>query len=187
LYDNAACTRKGVDPEWFFTVTADDDTGLTKRERAVVNVQRTRKARAVCEHCPARERCLDDNLTAPYGIYAGLNVSERQTLAVQRGVQWDAGAPTVDEIAIERAILGDETVFLDRQTRLELIRRLDAKGVAYPDIVRIARASSQTIRVARGLGCPTCGELNCTDPHPGVGKSPGSLAALKQGTVAVAV
>ncbi|MFF2039012.1 WhiB family transcriptional regulator [Kitasatospora sp. NPDC058170] len=66
----AACT--GVDPDLFFP--ADDDEFSERR------------ARQICAGCPVRERCLALAIKRgePYGIFGGLDETERRALAQRR-------------------------------------------------------------------------------------------------------
>ncbi len=147
-YSAAACARSDVDPEIFFRATADELPGMTHDQRSSFNKQRTREAQRICASCPLQQTCLDEHLTEGAGVWGGKTLTERQAIAAERGVTWDDDEAYIDEIAIERAMIGDP-VKLDRPTRLELIRRLDAYGYGYREIAAIARANTTTMREAR--------------------------------------
>jgi WhiB family transcriptional regulator, redox-sensing transcriptional regulator len=72
---DAAC--RGLDPELFF---ASDDIA-NKQER----LEREMTAKAVCSRCDVRTACLGYALEARerYGIWGGLNPSERRALGRQ--------------------------------------------------------------------------------------------------------
>lgn len=62
----AACTRDGVDPEWFFP------------ERG----QSTKLARATCAACPVRSECLRAALESgeEFGVFGGTSPRERKAM-----------------------------------------------------------------------------------------------------------
>jgi WhiB family transcriptional regulator, redox-sensing transcriptional regulator len=72
------------DPELFFPISGSGP-GLLQEFRA----------KAVCVHCPVRQRCLDYALDThqPYGVWGGLSEHERQVLlaSVNRGEIGRAG------------------------------------------------------------------------------------------------
>jgi WhiB family transcriptional regulator, redox-sensing transcriptional regulator len=75
-WELAAC--RSVDPELFFPVS---EIGPARRQVA--------SAKAVCETCAARQRCLDYALDTRqvHGVWGGLTVEERRVLAARRDRQ----------------------------------------------------------------------------------------------------
>jgi WhiB family redox-sensing transcriptional regulator len=73
---NAAC--RGHDATLFFSPTHVE----TKEEKDL----REARAKAVCRECPVRVQCLDASLEMrePYGIWGGLNETERRRLMAKR-------------------------------------------------------------------------------------------------------
>ncbi|MEU8517560.1 WhiB family transcriptional regulator [Kitasatospora sp. NPDC048722] len=76
----AACTRPGVNPDWFFPAD-EDELG-------------EHRAKRICANCPVREMCLALALRRrePSGIFGGLDVTERKELIQSRrgaAAGWD--------------------------------------------------------------------------------------------------
>jgi WhiB family redox-sensing transcriptional regulator len=73
-HDDARCRQ--YDPDLFFAAGARSE----------------RRAKAVCERCPVRERCLTFAVEcrAEFGVWGGLNSRERQRLL--RGSRTEEGA-----------------------------------------------------------------------------------------------
>jgi WhiB family redox-sensing transcriptional regulator len=61
-----ACAEEGVEPEWFFPVSADDEASIAR-------------AKAVCRSCPVRASCLRYALHAPEttGVWGGTTEQQR--------------------------------------------------------------------------------------------------------------
>lgn len=72
--EQAACTKPGVNVEWFFPERGSDAHPTTTA------------AKFICRGCPSRERCLehalDNNITT--GIFGGLSPHERRPLRHNR-------------------------------------------------------------------------------------------------------
>jgi len=64
---------RDVDPETFFSPDAERGPRRAAREAA---------AKALCAVCPVIERCLRHAISVkePYGVWGGLNASEREPL-----------------------------------------------------------------------------------------------------------
>jgi len=78
-YDGAQCASRANDPDWWF---ADPATATTNAERAAARAD-VRRARELCQICPARAHCLEDFVYGPttprLGIVAGLTPGQRRT------------------------------------------------------------------------------------------------------------
>jgi WhiB family redox-sensing transcriptional regulator len=73
---NARC--RGADATLFFSPLVTE----TKQEKDA----REAKAKAICAECPVRSQCLDFalNTREAYGIWGGLNETERRRLVARR-------------------------------------------------------------------------------------------------------
>ena len=73
-YDGAC---RETDPETFFSPDAERGPRRRRREAA---------AKALCAVCPVRRACLEHALSVrePYGVWGGLNISEREMLIADR-------------------------------------------------------------------------------------------------------
>lgn len=69
---------RGADAGLFF--------GPNDFERKQEREAREARAKALCAQCPVRRACLDYALVMrePYGVWGGLNESERRALVAQR-------------------------------------------------------------------------------------------------------
>lgn len=74
------------DPEIFFPFDEDERPDLTRNQRYYINKLNKQAALKVCGGCPIRERCLEANITTPYGIFGGKTAMERRRIAEARGV-----------------------------------------------------------------------------------------------------
>ena len=50
-------------------------------------VNTTRRARAICQQCPIREECLEDNLLVKHGVFGGMDAKARRALARERRLE----------------------------------------------------------------------------------------------------
>lgn len=68
---------RDVDPETFFSPDAERGPRRSAREQA---------AKALCAVCPVVEECLRHALAVkePYGVWGGLNATEREVLNARR-------------------------------------------------------------------------------------------------------
>lgn len=77
-YDGAQCADRANDPDWWF---ADPAAAVTNAERAAARAD-MRRARELCQICPARAHCLEDFVYGPttprLGIVAGLTPVQRR-------------------------------------------------------------------------------------------------------------
>ena len=64
---DAAC--RGLDPEVFYPASGDME-GLNR-------------ALAVCENCPVRQECLEENITEKLGVFGGTSGAERKRLKAE--------------------------------------------------------------------------------------------------------
>lgn len=71
-YDQAACTKPGVNPDWWFPPRG----GSRDRERA----------RAICRDCPVRLQCLETAIehTEQHGIFGELDLRGRRKWGNER-------------------------------------------------------------------------------------------------------
>jgi WhiB family redox-sensing transcriptional regulator len=69
------------DPEMFFL--EPNMRGKQKRTKEV-------NAKAVCQECPVKMRCLEHALSVPeiYGVWGGMTEEERLVLAQKRGITY---------------------------------------------------------------------------------------------------
>ena len=77
--DHAACARPDIDWQLFFPEDRiggfGPGSGLT-----VIDQERMRQAKKVCQRCPVREECLNYalELGIEYGIWGGMSTAQRR-------------------------------------------------------------------------------------------------------------
>jgi WhiB family redox-sensing transcriptional regulator len=117
---------RNFDAELFFPL------GGPIQSRTGANLMQERAAKAICNQCPVRERCLQDALDAgdEWGIWGGLNEGERRALRPKKELAPALVAAGVKsaQVRAERAAardkcdeghpLTDDNVYVDRTTRL---------------------------------------------------------------------
>lgn len=139
------CASPDVNPDWWF----DEPKHSAKN------------AKRICERCPLKEQCLEDNLLAEFGIYGGLGQAARKRLAHERGIEWPhpynngcyKGKPKdwVDEEVVYRAMHGFPTRKLTRAERIEVVRQMDHYGYKIDDIMAATKVSGSSLRAIREL------------------------------------
>lgn len=61
--------------------------------------EETSTARRVCAECPVRQRCLEEHLDEPFGVWGGRARDERNRIrsAMDRGATLESAAQQIDE------------------------------------------------------------------------------------------
>lgn len=75
LPDYPSCV--GEDPELFYP---------EGRPESYTHQLQVAVAKAVCDGCPIREQCLEDNLEVEFGIYGGKTAQERRAIREAAGI-----------------------------------------------------------------------------------------------------
>lgn len=127
---HAACRNKKLD--LFFP------DGGTSVDRAQVKKDITRRAKTICGRCPVRQACADWALDEhiEYGIYGGLDETERRKILRARGAIQQSGpgrplAPCGTKAAYERHVrYGEPIDDACRAGRSNQVRRDRKKAAA---------------------------------------------------------
>lgn len=140
LPERPACVN--ANPEIFFTFDADEIPDAAERRKT--NGRNAVRAQALCDACPLRQKCLEDNLLEPYGIFGGMGAKPRHALARSRGLE--PKQPDVDWVVVERLVDGIEVPEANKAERKAAMKYLMEHGYSRADVAeRLGLAGPQSV------------------------------------------